>query len=256
MSVYGNVTTETLDNGLRDKILVDTKRPCKSEIYFIDKYREEPEEENNFAQLINSRAFFQHIDSLFKMVAEDISTDKDESVNISISSIHPSLKRRRLIDLQQSLHITAAFEFYVRRYLPSIIEEEEYHIELKKVLQEIAEANTGKAKKLVKNLIKHVVNEPSLLDKIMKAYNGFSTWKPLKLCISQDWFKENEIERLAKEANLWRNELAHEKRSYVPGVDTIRAIRLVEHLNYAIVLRQLGYSDEEIKELLKYTLLR
>ncbi len=42
----------------------------------------------------------------------------------------------------------------------------------------------------------------------MKAYNGFSTWKPLKACISQEWFKEDEIETLAKEANLWRNELA------------------------------------------------
>ena len=75
-------------------------------------------------------------------------------------------------------------------------------------------------------------------------------------CLSQEWFKEDEIETLAKEANLWRNELAHEKRSYIPSVETIRAIRLVEHLNYAIVLRQLGYVDGEIQELLKYTLLR
>lgn len=87
-------------------------------------------------------------------------------------------------------------------------------------------------------------------------HNGFSTWKPLKACVSQEWFKEDEIETLAEEANLWRNELAHEKRSYESKVDTIRAIRLVEHLNYAIVLRQLGYDDGEIQELLKYTLLR
>lgn len=230
--------------------------PCISDIYFIDEYREEPEEENQSAQLKNSRKFFQHIDALFKMVAEDISTDKEESVNISISSIHPSLKRRKLIDLQQSLHITAAFEFYVRRYLPDMVEEREYHVALKNVLQDFADANTGKAKKLAKSLVNHVVSEPSLSDKIMKAYNGFSTWKPLKDCLSQAWFKENEIETLAEEANLWRNELAHEKRSYIPSVKTIRAVRLVEHLNYAIVLRQLGYDDGEIQELLENTLLR
>lgn len=248
MSICGNYPSQMFAN--RDSA------PCISDIYFIDEYREEPEEEKQGVQLINSRKFFQHIEALFKMVAEDISTDKDESVNISISSIHPSLKRRRLIDLQQSLHITAAFEFYVRRYLPDMVEEKEYHVELKNVLQDFADANTGKAKKLAKSLLKHVVSEPSLSDKILKAYNGFSTWKPLKDCLSQEWFKEDEIETLAKEANLWRNELAHEKRSYIPSVKTIRAIRLVEHLNYAIVLRQLGYVDGEIQELLKYTLLR
>lgn len=248
MSICGNYPSQMFTN--RDTA------PCISDIYFIDEYREEPEEKNQGVQLINSRKFFQHIDVLFKMVAEDISTDKDESVNISISSIHPSLKRRRLIDLQQSLHITAAFEFYVRRYLPNMVEEKEYHVALKRVLKEFADVNTGKAKKLAKSLLNHVVSEPSLSDKIMKAYNGFSTWKPLKACVSQEWFKEDEIETLAEEANLWRNELAHEKRSYESKVDTIRAIRLVEHLNYAIVLRQLGYDDGEIQELLKYTLLR
>ena len=90
----------------------------------------------------------------------------------------------------------------------------------------------------------------------MLTYNGFSTWKPLKDCLPQEWFKEDEIETLAEEANLWRNELAHEKRSYIPSVETIRAIHLLEHLNYAIVLRQLGYDDGEIQELLEYTLLR
>ena len=54
-----------------------------------------------------------------------------------------------------------------------------------------------------------------------------------------------------KEANLWRNELAHSIRSYEPNVRTIKAVRLMEHLNYAIVLRYIGYNDEEIGNLLK-----
>ena len=248
MSVFGQYPSGMSDNCEME--------PCKSDIYYIYEYREEPEEEKHSIQLINSSKFFQHIDVLFKMVAEDITTDKDESVNISISSIHPSLKRRRLIDLQQSLHITAAFEFYVRRYLPDMVEEKEYHVALKRALQDFADANSGKTRKLAKSLINHVVSEPSLSDKILKAYNGFSTWKPLKACISPKWFKEDEIKLLAEEANLWRNELAHEKRTYIPSVKTIRAIRLVEHLNYAIVLRQLGYDDSEIEHLLEFTLLK
>ena len=61
---------------------------------------------------------------------------------------------------------------------------------------------------------------------------------------------------LATEANEWRNELAHDKREYVPNVNAIKAIRLLEHMNYSIVLRQAGYSDEEINYILKEILIR
>ena len=61
------------------------------------------------------------------------------------------------------------------------------------------------------------------------------------------WYKKEEIRELGKEINNWRNELAHEKRTYAPTIDTIRAVRLLEHINYSIVLRQIGFTDGEIK---------
>lgn len=59
--------------------------------------------------------------------------------------------------------------------------------------------------------------------------------------ILSEYFGED-ISELASVANQWRNELAHEKREYEPDHKVISAIRLVEHLNYCIVLRQAGYS--------------
>ena len=43
---------------------------------------------------------------------------------------------------------------------------------------------------------------------------------------------------------------------YCPDVKAIRAIRLVEHLNYCIILRKAGYSNEEIKNIIQEILAR
>ena len=154
------------------------------------------------------------------------------------------------------MQITGAFEFYVRTYLPNMAPEKDYHTVMKMILAELEKKSTGKLKKLAKSLSDHVISEPALEDKVMKAYKGFEDWKALKPCINEEWFHEDEIKVLGHEANLWRNELAHSKRSYEPKIETIKAIRLLEHLNYAIVLRKLGYTDDEILSLLEYVLKR
>ena len=69
------------------------------------------------------------------------------------------------------------------------------------------------------------------------------------------WFGVD-VSDLADAANEWRNELAHEKREYCPDVKAIRANRLVEHLNYCIILRKAGYSNEEIKNIIQEILAR
>ena len=225
----------------------------KSEMFFLDRYRENPEEDEVIQKSMFSMDMRLHIDKLFQLVAEDISRkDKDDPANISILSIHPSRQRRFLIDLQQSLHITAAFEFYVKRYLPPMVEEKSHDTELKKLLQDFAATHPGKAKKKAKALLKHVVSEPALSDKIMKAYQGYAEWNALESCLPE---KPLNVEALACAANDWRNELAHEKRSYAPDAKVIAAIRLLEHLNYAIVLRGIGYSDGEIQDILRRTLI-
>ena len=61
---------------------------------------------------------------------------------------------------------------------------------------------------------------------------------------------------MANVANDWRNELAHEKRTYEPDINTVDAVRLVEHLNYSIILRKAGYNTEEISNILENTLVR
>ena len=256
MRLGGKYPAKAIDN----RKIVDCERSyVNCEIFFYNKYREEPEGKKVISKTWDVNGFFVHIDKLFEMVASDISDDGEGGGTISIASVHPSVKRRNLVDLQQTLQITGAFEFYVRKYLPNMTPEENHHTVMRMILEEVAEKSKGKfgkLRKLALSMANHVISEPGLEDKLMKAYRGYSGWNSLKPCIDDNWFKEDEIETLGHEVNLWRNELAHTKRSYEPKVETIRAVGLLEHLNYAIVLRKLGYNDEEIKNLLEQALKR
>ena len=251
------VNGEYKDTVLQDWKPVERMLPFTCEIFYFDYHREEPENNEVIKNTWWASGFFPHIDALFDLVAKDLSGIEDENGRgtISLDSIHPSLKRRRKVDLQLSLQIAGAFEFYVRKYLPNMIEEKEYHKEVKQDLKNIYDASTGKKKELIKRMMDHVLIEPAFGDKVWKAYKGYDEWEPLSPCISEDWFEENEIKELGKEMNLWRNDLAHLKRQYKPSANTIRAVRLMEHLNYAIVLRKIGCNDNEIREILSHVLL-
>lgn len=252
MRLIGKYPSKTISDGK----IVDCEKICNSEMFFYDKYREEPEEQKIVAKTWDASPIFKHIDALFNMVAEDISGNLDEGGNISISSIHPSIKRRNLIDLQQSMQITSAFEFYARRYYKDMISEKDYHTVMKMILNEVKNKSKGKMKELAKNMSDNVVREPALKDKVWKIYKGYDSYAPIKNCISEDWFKSDDIQILAQEANDWRNELAHSKRSHEPTINTIMAVRMIEHFNYAIILRQLGFEDDEILNLLRSILKR
>lgn len=107
---------------------------------------------------------------------------------------------------------------------------------------EIIRVVSGKKKQKAQKFKKSLNPQLALESKIQKAYDGYSTWQPLKPILAE-WFGDD-IPALASAANSWRNELAHEKREYQPDVDVVNAIRLVEHINYCIVLRQAGFNDE------------
>lgn len=126
--------------------------------------------------------------------------------------------------------------------------------DLELLLDEYIEKTSGKKKQKAKGFKKGLCPQIALEDKLRKVYDGYSSWEPLKpvLC---EWFGED-ISGLASAANLWRNELAHEKREYQPGIEVVNAIRLVEHLNYCIVLRHAGYSDDQINAIITEILIR
>lgn len=242
MRIVGKRPIESIKKELNGKLV-----PCDSEVFFFDRFREEPEDEKEILKTRDASFLIKYIDKLFQLIAQDSIESENDSGTISILSIHPSIEKRQLIDLQQTLQITAAFEFYVRKYLPAMIVEKEHHIKMREYLENIENSSTGKLKELAKRLKKMVLIEPSLKDKVQNAYDGYEGWESLELCISDEWYKKDEIIKLAQEINDWRNELAHEKREYIPQIDTIRAVQLLEHLNYAIVLRQIGCSDCEIQ---------
>lgn len=161
-----------------------------SQMFFYDQYREQSESKKKIAKTTFLSAFHTHLDQLFQLVADDFSGCGEESATISIASIPPSIKRRKLIDLQQSLHITSAFEFYVRKYLPPMREEKGYHTVIKMMMDEFAEKCRGKekkARKLALNLKGHVVQDAALADKIIKAYEGYENWESLKSCLDNQW---------------------------------------------------------------------
>lgn len=235
-----------------DEKIVNIDCDSKQKLVLSQKYLESVEDKKVVSNVPRISLFLPKIKELFQLFFEK---DVGEDVLVNTSSIHPSVKYKNLIDLKQSLHITAAFEYYVRTQLPEISSKDtiDFYDDIKNLLDEYIKNNSSTKKKKAKDLKKSLQPQLSLKEKILKAYNGystddFSTWEPLEPILS-DWFGKD-VEELANIANLWRNELAHEKREYEPDERVINAIRLIEHINYCVVLRCAGYDNMQIKKII------
>lgn len=233
--------------------IVDREYLAQQKICFNQKYLEPLENLKDSKKVLNLRYFASKLNELFQLFFE---IKMDEEALVNSNSIHHSLKYRNLMDLEQSLHVTAAFEYYVRAVLPEISSEStiEFIEDMKKLLDEYISSTSGKKKSKANSFKKGLKPQISLEEKILKAYNGYGDWASLSEVLSE-WFG-TDVKELAKAANDWRNELAHEKREYCPDVKAVHAIRLVEHLNYCIILRKAGYNNEEIKNILEGILAR
>lgn len=251
-TLCGKYPTKKPDGGK----LVDIEYLTTQDIFFSQKYLEPMEPNNKISKVLNIRYFSTKLKELLQLFFE---CNEDEEATVNDSSIHHSFKYRNLIDLEQSLHITATFEHYVKSLLPEMSSTStvEFIEDMKEFLDGYI-SDTSKSKKKrekAKDFQKGLAPQISLKDKIKKVYKGYSNWQTLSEAFNE-LFEKDDIPVLAKEANDWRNELAHDKREYVPNINAIKAIRLLEHINYAIVLRQAGYSDEEINYIIKEILVR
>lgn len=127
-------------------------------------------------------------------------------------------------------------------------ETQDTYISIKALIErEYISSATGSNRKVAKDIVRNLEPMISLEDKIKKTISGYGGWASLQPIIEtrfDDWAELSAI------ANAWRNELAHEKRQTQPTASTIRAVRLVEHLNYCIILHIAGFSDEEILRML------
>lgn len=170
--------------------------------------------------------------------------------------IHPSIAARRLFDLEQFLQIIAAFEYYHRTFLPEKAADttSQVYEEIKDLIQKYTDTLRGEKKRKAIRLQNSLVPAISLQDKLYKTYHGYADWLGAKFILT-GYFGED-VTGLANIANEWRNELAHEKREYEPDKRVISAIRLVEHLNYCIILRISSFSDENIKAIVEKALER
>lgn len=238
---------------IEDGKIVDALGYTKQTMFFSQKYLEPIEELKQVKKAPNIGLFSERLQDLFQLFFEE---KEGNGAIANGSSSHPSVKYRNLIDLEQSLHITAAFEYYVRTLLPEISSQEtiEFLKDIEALVDGYIENATGKKKKKAKDFKKSLMPQISLEDKVLKVYGGYENWDSL-LPILAEWFGDD-VSELASAANLWRNELAHEKREYQPDVNVILAVRLVEHLNYCIILRKAGYNDEAIKSILAEVLVR
>ena len=225
-------------------IRVSTEKivPFSQILTVIDKYKDEPERQEASKHSCLFDLFSPQLENLFKLCVNN---------KISMASIHSSSSSRNLIDLKQSLHITATFENYQRSYLPEISSAVtlEFYKDLNLFLQKYIKLNTGKKKSKAQNFLKSISPNISLKEKICKTYVGYENWSGLVNILGEQF--DSKIEELAGIANTWRNELAHEKWEFEPDKRVISAIRLVEHINYCIVLRQAGYIDAEISAIVE-----
>lgn len=237
----------------RDRKIVDVEKCSYQKIFFSQKYLEPMEDEKNIIKVPRIGLFRSKIKELFQLFFEE---EADGTAVVFGNSVHPSFKYRNLIDLEQSLQITSSFEYYVRTMLPEISSPAtiEFYNDMKDLLDGYIQTATGKKKRKARSFMNSLRPPISLEEKIKKAYGGYLAWQPLEPILAE-WFGDR-IDHLANTANLWRNELAHEKREYRPNEDVVDAVRLVEHLNYCIVLRHAGYGDEQIKAILSVILAR
>jgi len=221
-----------------DGVLVDKEIPISSTFFVLNKYKDAPEDLKIIKETIPFNILEPSFENLFSLFLEN---------KISVKSIHSSIKARSLLDLKQSLHISAAFEYYQRTYLPEISSAETIQViqEVRTLIEEYASTKTGEMKKKARSLLRSIRPTVSLEDKICKVYNGYKEWEGLSFILSE--YYGDDVSKLAGIANEWRNELAHEKREYTPDIDVFSSVSLLEHLNYCIVLRNAGYSDENIK---------
>ena len=250
-TLYGNYQRKAFGKNNRP---IDIRKTTKQNIHFSQKYLEPMEGEKKIRKTLNGKYFASKLPELFQLFFEK-SSDEDAVVNSN--SIHHSLKYRNLIDLEQSLHITATFEHYVKTLLPEMSSKStlEFYGDMEKLLEKYIADTTGKKQEKAKKFLKGLAPQIPLEGKILKVCNGYAGWQPLSDIISELFAGEN-VAVLAREANAWRNELAHDKREYIPTVDAIKAVRLVEHINYAIVLRHAGYNNVEIKGIISQLLVR
>lgn len=225
----------------------DKAIPTSQTLVIPNKYKEAPENDKVIAKTIAYNYFSSKFERLFELFVDN---------KVSVYSIHSSIASRNLLDLKQCLHITAAFEYYQRTFLPEIfsVKTIQFYEDMKSLIQTYANDHTGKLKQKANSFIKAFKATVCLKDKICKAYNGYNGWCNLKNILSK-WFGDN-ISELAGIANEWRNELAHEKREYEPDNKVISSIRLVEHINYCIVLRNADYTDGEIEMIIENILTR
>ena len=239
-----NLTLECAD--LLGTYEFEGTHPITSLLHVDDKYKEPCEESMVISKTVSYGYFKGHFGDLMQLIAGNYSEDEG---TVSIRGLHLSTQQRNLIDLRQSLNITSAFEHHSRKYMPDISSSDTlqtYEGIKQLITEQYISTATGKKKKVAKQIVDNLRPLLSLGDKIKKAIAGYTGWEAMESIVSgrfPDW------ENLAGIANAWRNELAHEKREMDPNLDTIRAVRLVEHLNYAIILRQAGYSNEQIKSI-------
>lgn len=238
---------------IKDDHVVEKRKGLSSRFVPAEKYIEPDEDSKIIAKTIRLEYYKPHFVNLFQMFFEK---KAGENALLGSGEIHASAKYRNLIDLKQSLHITAAFEFYVRTLLPEMHSQSfiDFCKDVSDFLDSYIGSHSGKLKVKAKSFKKGLSPSMPLSEKMRKVIDGYDGWSPVKP-ILKDWFG-NDYELLMKAANDWRNELAHEKRSYEPDLNTVKAVRLVEHLNYCIVLRKAGYNDDEISAILECTLAR
>lgn len=224
------------------------KTNIKSKMHFLERHSEPPEKELVFKkQVIRYNTILSHFTELFEMVLKN---------KVLVYNLHTSLNAKSMIDLKQSIQITSSFEYYQREFTPAISSEysEEVYNDVRQLVLEEMKKYTGKNKKTVKNIAAHIKPMISLQDKICKIYNGYKEWHNLDSILGEMF--NGRVAHLAETINNWRNELAHAKCEIEPKKDVVDSIRLLEFINYCIIFRKAGYSDQEIKIYIEDAMLR
>lgn len=226
------------------------KRTLVAKMCFPEDIYNKPETDEVLKKTITYPYLESHIIGIFKALIEEI---------IPFYNIPLDNESRKIIDYAKFISNLSVFEWTYRLNFEDSISEKR-KAALNAVLTDLQEMGTqknysGKKKEELRQIIKYLTerlehSNTSLAVKIKKSLD--ETKEILEMFIKHIYsmndkmFNDEQYQIIAEYLSQQRNDFAHGNFAKEYNYDALFDLMIIEWLNYSLLLRYIGYSDDEI----------
>ena len=231
-------------------IIENDKRTRVAKMCFPEDVYAKPEPDEVLKKTITYPYLESHIGEIFKALLEEI---------IPFYNIPLDSESRRIINYEKFISNLSVFEWTYRLNFEDVISEKR-KVAITTVLADLQEMGTqkeygGKKKEELNQITKYLTerleqSNTSLSVKIKNSLDG--TKEILEVFIKHIYsindreFSENHHQVIADYVSQQRNDFAHGNFAKEYNYDALFDLMIIEWLNYSLLLRCIGYSDDEI----------